>query len=342
MAVLKEITWTDPRVRTHRNEVAHCERRIERTKSNIIDWENELNKAVDVLEEVKQFVMANVAGDLVTDEVCDMLMRGVEDPARRVREYKDRITLLHRDLELNYEAINRSQEVLERLGDGVTVFTKQSVKEQLADLPSINDKTICVGENDNYGPFVRWSFEGLMMRPDENNMQNINFGDDVAIPLEPLTVTCFLNDNNCTIVPKRGGKRFRGYGDNMVAHPHILDGNRPCLGDFAGPFTEAMDDKDFATVAVILESFLSQAAVNDAAGSHWYKWIDADITSYTSSRILDPRALIAGDSRGYRDKETHEIVRIEDAFYYKDGAIVVEPYTSYDGFLALREQYRAA
>jgi len=60
--------------------------------------------------------------------------------------------------------------------------------------------------------------------------------------------------------------RYTGFERRKVLHPHMTDTTMPCLGDFQGPITEALDTFDIPTAVVVLSMFLQQFDPADAAG----------------------------------------------------------------------------
>jgi len=60
--------------------------------------------------------------------------------------------------------------------------------------------------------------------------------------------------------------RYTGFERRKVLHPHMTDTTTPCLGDFQGPITEALDTFDIPTAVVVLGMFLQQFDPADAAG----------------------------------------------------------------------------
>ena len=60
--------------------------------------------------------------------------------------------------------------------------------------------------------------------------------------------------------------RYTGYRSRKVLHPHMTDTTSPCLGDFQGPISEALDSFDIPTAVVVLGMFLQQFDPSDEAG----------------------------------------------------------------------------
>jgi hypothetical protein len=60
--------------------------------------------------------------------------------------------------------------------------------------------------------------------------------------------------------------RYTGYRRRKILHPHMTDTTSPCLGDFQGPISEALDNFDIPTAVVVLSMFLQQFDPSDEAG----------------------------------------------------------------------------
>lgn len=60
--------------------------------------------------------------------------------------------------------------------------------------------------------------------------------------------------------------RYTGFRSRKVLHPHMTDATSPCLGDFQGPISEALDNFDIPTAVVVLSMFLQQFDPSDEAG----------------------------------------------------------------------------
>jgi hypothetical protein len=67
----------------------------------------------------------------------------------------------------------------------------------------------------------------------------------------------------------------RGYSGDVTrkTHPHVLNGDAPCLGDFLGALVDAREIMDFSQIVTIAQLFLEQANVSDDAGQHYAKWM---------------------------------------------------------------------
>ena len=70
--------------------------------------------------------------------------------------------------------------------------------------------------------------------------------------------------------------RYTGFERRKVLHPHMTDTTTPCLGDFQGPITEALDTFDIPTAVVVLSMFLQQFDPADAAGAFYRSFPSAE------------------------------------------------------------------
>ena len=70
--------------------------------------------------------------------------------------------------------------------------------------------------------------------------------------------------------------RYTGFERRKVLHPHMTDTTMPCLGDFQGPITEALDTFDIPTAVVVLGMFLQQFDPADAAGRSYRNFPSAE------------------------------------------------------------------
>ena len=96
-----------------------------------------------------------------------------------------------------------------------------------------------------------------------------------SIKLGGTKVSVNLRTGRLTIVPALTKnliekQRFVTSYNNAAAHPHCLTDHEPCMGDFAGPFREAISDRDWVYAASIVGLFLSGAAWEDSAGYYFH------------------------------------------------------------------------
>lgn len=159
-------------------------------------------------------------------------------------------------------------------GGEMLPLTKRQLQRELQGVTNLDPKTVCIGESDN-GPFLRWTYRGIVMTPRHNSYPGINRGAPPAIPLRDVVVVVNLNRNQLTMAPAYDqiDAAVRLYANHPTVHPHIMSGHTPCLGDFGGPIGEAIANRDWNTLATVCGMFLETADPADPAGATWYKFI---------------------------------------------------------------------
>ena len=104
---------------------------------------------------------------------------------------------------------------------------------------------------------------------------NNNYGDIDPIYIPSITADFRIDKRRAgyhsytTVLRASPGfakHRYTGFERRKVLHPHMTDTTTPCLGDFQGPITEALDTFDIPTAVVVLSMFLQQFDPADAAG----------------------------------------------------------------------------
>lgn len=348
MALAKEITFTN--------------RQYGELKRQIDYLSGQINSYLDTIDSQKHTIAELIEQRLVFERTIGQF--NFEAPVAYI--LKDQIenkTLAiasnQRTIDRYLEAIGKNEreivslrERLSRITSPEYVVTKEGMKQLLSTIRSIDPKSVCVGTDRSNEKFVRWKHVGLIMKPDKNQYDNINYGAPLEIPLEPQVVTFFVERNRVTITPARGGTRFPCMSNRKMSHPHILNDNRPCFGDFAGPVEEAMADKDYVTLAALTEMFLSQAYSDDGAGMYWYNFIHPSITtgySRNSSRLhgqngdaLDLTYIYEinnGNRPTVVTSEGGAQIRQFYAYELKDGKLEVKPFRTYEEYRALKVNF---
>jgi len=101
---------------------------------------------------------------------------------------------------------------------------------------------------------------------------------DITIPGLILSIRWDISNPNNTKfiyslnVSKSEGIKYRAYSSNMMAHPHWIQRNNPCLGDFETSIGDAQLALDVPLQVTILVMFLSQYNPDDPAGKYIWKW----------------------------------------------------------------------
>lgn len=182
-------------------------------------------------------------------------------------------------------------------------ISKTGLKAILNGATYIPARSVCVGTFGRGGPrhrsrdpFIRWVYSGVTMRPLNNQYTCILDGAIPAIPLLDIVCTINLRTKAISLAPRRHERDLcpKTWGNQGRVHPHILDHDSPCLGDFGGPIAEAITANDWTTVAAIIAMFLETADPADGAGQNWFKFIapDALATIYTPGGDPTERHLV--------------------------------------------------
>lgn len=165
---------------------------------------------------------------------------------------------------------------------GETEVTKAEVVAQLRNLPNINRRSIGIGQFSD-GPMLRYIMEDVICKVDhpldEWSWINCKPGQTPAIFLQDVVVRANLNSGSVKLSPKRGERAlapFNWAGQNRL-HPHVLDADHPCLGDFGGTLREAIANRDWGTYGGVMKLFLETAITDDAAGANWKNGLQAAV-----------------------------------------------------------------
>jgi hypothetical protein len=274
MGLLKEIEFKNPqvqdldyRIRRFEEQITTWNQRSERMSRDLAEYIEDQKAIVDYNEKVTH------AGIAVPDFLENKIRVILHDLNMSEQSNQASINRLERDISSHNRELSPLKEQRARLTDNEMVrISKDGVKASLESIGAVNPRTVCVGE-DTHGQFVRWRYDNIWMSPDKNTYPSINNGGPVRIKLEPLTCTFYVRNNSVAIVPIRGGRRIENFSGRPTGHPHILDNNRPCLGDYTTPVAEAISEQDWPTLASLMEMFLSNATVDDAAGRYWFRWL---------------------------------------------------------------------
>lgn len=93
--------------------------------------------------------------------------------------------------------------------------------------------------------------------------------------ISPINVDITFNDGSSDVNFRSVSglsKRYPGYGNSDVLHPHMTSPSTPCLGDFGGPIQDACDDFDIVSIVTLVGMFLQQFDPEDGAGRYYSFW----------------------------------------------------------------------
>lgn len=168
------------------------------------------------------------------------------------------------------------------------ITLKQSeLRQQLKSDPRISEVRLI--KDFASGLFQQLSFRVDNMIAKVNNVTSLAGNYDQYFEgehwhkLPPLRVHIY--PDNVRFKPIRGHGREYYDATALSCHPHILHGARgePCLGDFGGPLTEALDNGDIMSAISIALLFLEQIDNHDAAGFSWTR-----VNSYLPRSYVKP------------------------------------------------------
>lgn len=285
-----ELTWTDPNFQHLKNTVTERERAYN-------DYREYVNRHEAELQDIQTW------HHLLEDNLTQTLADAIETPQGRrfATTVRDALNVLVSTATAQHTSakgylggiitdLTRAREQVRRYPpdfQGERRVSKAEITEALAGLPNLKPGSIATGYLSYNIPFVRWVFTEVFLRPDENPyawLRGLGAENIPSIPLQDVQVTVSLVDGTVRLAPVRGQRDqapFTWDHQNRV-HPHILSHDEPCLGDFAGPFREALDEFDWVSVYTYLRLFLERAINRDAAGA---KWVQPFITTLSMHNL---------------------------------------------------------
>jgi hypothetical protein len=157
-----------------------------------------------------------------------------------------------------------------------TIIKITEIEQKLYQLPNIIPNSVKLERTLNEEKeevYLSWGLTGIYLTPNENPYLWINDGKPISIALADIKITIELLTSQVVITAydiSDTTARPYVWNNNHNVHPHILSGNKPCLGDWGGPIMEAISEYDWATVSGMFTLFLSNAYNSDGAGKSWY------------------------------------------------------------------------
>lgn len=202
------------------------------------------------------------------------LIEAPEEGLRLLRERQQQVGENKRQVSSRLANINEALSAYPEGYTGETVITKAEIAAQLRNLPNIDRRSIAIGDFPD-GPILRYVMKDVICKTDRTegrwNWIACAPGQTPSVFLQDVVVRVNLIDGTIKLAPKRGQRPlspFEWTRRNRV-HPHVLDNDQPCLGDFGGPLREAIANRDWATFGGVMKLFLETAITSDTAGSNW-------------------------------------------------------------------------
>jgi hypothetical protein len=245
----------------------------------------------------------------------------------RVKATEDAITTAKQNVAASLTDIAKAKEALDGLRVTGKKVKKSTVVTSLTRVPFVKEKTVKLYEKETETgthQYVTFNTNSVTCTIDSKRLVNsvrwlqTPHNDKPSIVIPGVKVDIRLTDGRLFIKPVTnrnviGKLRFITSYNSNAAHPHCLAEHIPCLGDFNGPFREAVDDLDWKLMASIIKMFLSKAVYEDSAGSYFtagYNYILARVLGISERSTLimqDSSFRIPNDNRvGYVKFEEQE------------------------------------
>jgi hypothetical protein len=219
-------------------------------------------------------------------QLQDILDRQVYHTDSVIRNIEDTIAVAKNNIDIGNSRIAIIKEriaAIENEQQSITVELTD-VKKKLKTFSSIPPRSIKMEQNTDK-PIIQFNFNGIISKVDIslNNTPYIKSDfSDIYIPIPPVIVSIRPTNGEITMTGKRSGYTKYSvftWDEVRAVHPHVL-GFKPCLGDFAGPVREAVNDLDWSTVATLLKLFLERIVSNDAAGENWIRYLTGPVNGW--------------------------------------------------------------
>ena len=168
--------------------------------------------------------------------------------------------------------VNDYLDVYSESYEAESLVTIKAVRTALKGIPCIKPRSITMG-TENSKPFIRWVFTGLALTPDDATLRGVIRGELPPIPLGDIACYIYPVHNEVQLRPLRGERDAHVYtwASKTRVHPHVLGHDHPCLGTTTYSLYDAFEQRDWATTALLLKSFLESATSGDSAGIQWTK-----------------------------------------------------------------------
>lgn len=166
------------------------------------------------------------------------------------------------------------------------VITQKSLKAELKPFTQVRDIRLKANNT------IEFTCKNLVLTPSFNNnhapkwIKNID-GGPFRLQIPPIRVVLDLTSNAVRfhMIRSHTSQYPWGMHGRRVAHPHVLRYHSPCLGDWAIPVTEAMQNLDFPTLVSMILNVLQTAYDGDVAGRSWRTYL----TPWTVVNLYQPR-----------------------------------------------------
>lgn len=278
MEYVNSYSWIEPNHVRAKAEISDYRDRLANYEQNKRDGEQLMLAATDSRDTIQAYFDREFSiGDNEFSAVADVLHDSIRKfDATANRQAREIYTINQRIAEFK-ELMHNAERRL--LPNPERIITKHHIMDMFKSIPQIDENSVFITQTTGVNVsqtlgFVHFNVHDVIMTPDRNPFQNLNFGQPFGISLPKMKVSLALETGKLRIINaySQPSNTRPAYSGSNVCHPHVLTGNEPCLGDFAGPVAESLAELDFETFGYLLIEFLSQAAHDDSAGQYWWKW----------------------------------------------------------------------
>lgn len=180
-------------------------------------------------------------------------------------------------------------------------------------LDNVDPGRVYLGKDRSDRPYFVLRFTDIQLKPDRPFHFNSRFvsphDNRPTFPLQNVNCRFYLDTGEIQVAALRGESNLNPFEfSGWQPHPHVLGVGSPCLGDFAGPIREAVEDQDWQTLIALTRQFLSRAVLGDTAGRNFIPAFIRHIVglrrSHSVSTTPDDTPYVAGYGRVYiRERE---------------------------------------
>lgn len=214
--------------------------------------------------------------------------------------------------------IHNSQNALAKLREKIvdldpdpTIYIKDQIDEQLMQVEGVVPGSVFITKQEHAlvnqeTLMLHWKMESGMSMVnglDGNRFPQWFHVDEIEVPFGNCEVRINLNTKQCQIVPLSSEEAYYTWQGCRNVHPHILESNKPCFGDFSGPYTEALAEQRWVDVASIIRLFLTNIDSHDSAGKHWSQYF---ARQFADRKVIDRHGMptsLRGYKHYYRDDD---------------------------------------
>ena len=197
------------------------------------------------------------------------------------------------------------RERLEGMDSTPTIYRRSEIEAQLVDVENYIPGTVALTSSRAFGSthnLVTFELQGGWAQVTGLDLDDMPWfhveHDDFRVPYGDCLVCINLANNGLQLKP-RTDTSLRPYTWEglRTIHPHVLNNHGPCLGDFSGPMTEAIADKDWPTVVGLINLYLGRVDATDSAGAHWTHWFARE---FGDTRVNNRVRRRSSEFRGYK------------------------------------------